>query len=356
MNPRFLVIDDNPDNIIAITAQLRDCFPECDISEAISGMDGLALAQSKDPDVILLDILMPVMDGYETCRRIKGNPSTAGIPVVFLTALRESRESRLDALEAGADAFLSKPVDAVELSAQLRAMMKIRQANKASQNERQRLEILVSTRTRELEEENDTRRRREEDLRSALMATVRTMSVAIETRDPYTAGHQRRVAALAQRMATSMNLDSTRIEGLYLAAQIHDLGKISIPAEILGMPRKLTDIEFALMKTHSKAGYDIVKDIDFPWPIARIILEHHERIDGSGYPEGKHKDEILMESRILAVADCVEAIASHRPYRPALGIETALGEISANSGTLFDPEAVTACMALFRTQGFTFPD
>ena len=189
-------------------------------------------------------------------------------------------------------------------------------------------------------------------LGKALGATVQAMAVMVETRDPYTAGHQRRVADLARSMAMEMGLDADEIDGIHMAAAIHDIGKVSVPAEILSKPTKLKEIEFQLIKTHARAGYDIIKDIDFPWPLARTLLEHHERVNGSGYPYGLTGDRLLIGSRVLAVADVVEAIASHRPHRPSLGIETALEEISVQRGVLYDAEAVDACKRLFKEKGY----
>jgi len=191
-----------------------------------------------------------------------------------------------------------------------------------------------------------------ERLRKAMGATVHAMAVAVETRDPYTAGHQRRVADLARAIATEMNLSSDQIDGIRTASVIHDIGKISVPVEILSKPTKLNDIEFSLIKTHSQSGYDILKDIEFPWPIARIVLEHHERLDGSGYPNGLTGENLLMESKILAIADVVEAVASHRPYRAGLGIDAALDEIAKNKGVLYDPEVVDVCLRLFHEKGY----
>jgi PAS domain S-box-containing protein len=191
-----------------------------------------------------------------------------------------------------------------------------------------------------------------ERIRKALRATVQAIAVTVETRDPYTAGHQRRVADLARAIATEMNLPIDRIDGIHMAAAIHDLGKISVPADILSKPTKLTNIEFSLIKTHSQSGYDILKDIDFPWPLAEIIYQHHERMDGSGYPRNLKGDDILMEARIMAVADVVEAMASHRPYRPGLGIDVALEEIEKNRGTFYDNTVADACLRLFREKGF----
>ena len=188
------------------------------------------------------------------------------------------------------------------------------------------------------------------NLRKALSGTIQAISLAVETRDPYTAGHQRRVADLARSIATAMDLRKDQIEGVRIASTIHDIGKIAIPAEILSKPTKLTEVEFSLIKIHPRAGYDILKDIEFPWPIARIILEHHERMDGSGYPNGLTGKDLLIESKILSVADSVEAIASHRPYRPALGVDKALEEIEGYKGTLYDPAVVDACQRLFHKE------
>jgi PAS domain S-box-containing protein/putative nucleotidyltransferase with HDIG domain len=191
-----------------------------------------------------------------------------------------------------------------------------------------------------------------ERLRNALGGTIRAIASIVESRDPYTAGHQRQVGDLARAIATEMGLSIDRIEGLRLAAIIHDIGKISVPSEILSKPSKLTELEFNLIKTHAEAGFDILKDIEFPWPVARIVFEHHERINGSGYPQKLKGEEILLEARILAVADVVEAISSHRPYRASLGIDAALEEIQNNRGIFYDETVVDACLKLFREKGF----
>jgi PAS domain S-box-containing protein len=207
-----------------------------------------------------------------------------------------------------------------------------------------------------MNEEITDRKQTIERMRKALGATVHAIAVTVETRDPYTAGHQRRVAELARAFATEMNLPIDQIDGIRMAAAIHDLGKISVPAEILSKPTKLTNLEFSLIKTHAQSGYDILKDIEFPWPIAKMVLEHHERMNGSGYPNGLTGDNILMESRILAVADVVESMASHRPYRSALGIDKALEEIEKNRGTLYDNAVADACLRLFREKGYQLQD
>lgn len=182
--------------------------------------------------------------------------------------------------------------------------------------------------------------------RESLQATVAAIASTVEIRDPYTAGHQRRVAELAVAIADEMGLPEERRQGLYLAAVIHDVGKISVPFEILNKPGKLSPWEFEIIKTHVTSGYDIVKGIDFPWPIAQIVLQHHERLDGSGYPNGIKGDDIQIEARILAVADTVDAIMSHRPYRPALGPEAALAEIRRGMGRIYDTAVVEACLAV----------
>jgi len=191
-------------------------------------------------------------------------------------------------------------------------------------------------------------------LRATLGATVQAMAIIVETRDPYTAGHQRRVANLARAIAQEVGLPGNIVDGIRVASLIHDIGKVSVPAEILSKPTKLTDIEFNIIKVHSEAGYNILKDIDFPWPVANIVFQHHEKIDGSGYPQGLKDGQILLEAKILTVADVVEAMASHRPYRPSLGIDVALEEIEKNQGILYDPGAVDACVRLFRKRGFRF--
>lgn len=191
-------------------------------------------------------------------------------------------------------------------------------------------------------------------LRLSLEQSIQTIADTVDARDPYTAGHQRRVGELAMAIALEMGLPEEQANGIRLAAIIHDLGKIRIPSEILSKPGGLTDIELMLIKTHPQAGYDILKDVKFPWPIADIILQHHERLDGSGYPQGLRGGQILLESRIMAVADVVEAMSTHRPYRPALGIDAALREIERGRGGLYDPAVVDVCLRLFAEKGFTF--
>ncbi|MFZ2418873.1 MAG: PAS domain S-box protein [Smithellaceae bacterium] len=191
-----------------------------------------------------------------------------------------------------------------------------------------------------------------ESLRKAVNTTIQVMVSAIEARDPYTAGHQIRSANLARAIATEMGLPKEKIDGIRMAGSIHDIGTLSIPSEILTKPTKLTNLEFSLIKEHSQKGFEILKDVESPWPLAQIVYQHHERMDGSGYPRQLKGKDIIIEARILAVADVVEAMASHRPYRPSLGLNSALAEIENNKGTIYDTDAVDACLKLFREKGF----
>ena len=195
------------------------------------------------------------------------------------------------------------------------------------------------------------------NMAEAMEGTIAAVANTVEMRDLYTAGHQRRVTEIAEAIATKLGLPEDRIKGLRLAGIVHDLGKINVPAEILNKPAKLSDVEYELIKTHPQTGYDILKHVKFPWPIAQIILQHHERMDGSGYPAGLRGDQILLEARIIAVADVVDSMTSHRPYRPALGLEAALDEIKQGSGTLYDPDVVEACVEVMRANAdrFTSP-
>ncbi len=192
------------------------------------------------------------------------------------------------------------------------------------------------------------------NLQRTIRGTIQAMATVVETRDPFTSGHQKKVAELACSIAREMGLSDSDIEGIHMAGIIHDIGKISVPAEILCKPAKLSEIELNIVKAHSKAGYEILKEIEFPWPICKIVLQHHERLDGTGYPQGLSGNQILLEAQILAVADVVEAITFHRPYRPALGVVSALEEIKKNKGILFNEVVVDACLKLFSEGRFDF--
>jgi putative nucleotidyltransferase with HDIG domain len=220
-------------------------------------------------------------------------------------------------------------------------------------------EVLKSAAT--LMGEGITRLQTEEELKlsnqklqQAMHSTIQSIALILEKRDPYTAGHQRRVTKLACAIAEEISLPKDKIEGLYIAGIIHDIGKINVPTEILSKPGRLSEIEFSLIQTHPQVGSDLLKEMELPGEVSSIVLQHHERMDGSGYPSGLSGEAILLEARILAVADVVEAMASHRPYRPALGLDQALEEITKNKGKLYDPEVVDACWKLFKEKGFKF--
>jgi putative two-component system response regulator len=338
----LLVIDDNPDNLIALKAVAVDALPGCVVHTVGNGRDGLEMARRQDPDVILLDIVMPLMDGFEVCARLKSDEALRSIPVVFLTALRTDRSSRIRALELGAEGFLSKPFDDQELIAQIRAMVKVKAANRGEQAERAHLAELVERRTAELEE--------------VLDGVIQVVAHTVDSRDPYTAGHQRRVARLARDIGVAMGLEHERVRALQRAGMIHDVGKLSVPAEILNKPGQLSDLEFDLIKAHPTTGHEILSGVRFRMPIAEAVFQHHERLDGSGYPRSLCGDDIIMEARILAVADVVEAMASHRPYRPALGIPAARDEIRRGSGLVYDADVVSACLQLTAAEGFELAD
>jgi putative nucleotidyltransferase with HDIG domain len=334
---KILAVDDTPASLKLLTDILKTEGYE--VRSAISGELALHAATSSPPDLVLLDIRMPEMDGYEVCRRLKAQPATHDVPVIFVSAVLETAE-KVKGFEIGAVDFVTKPYQRDELLARVRTHLELNRL-------RNHLEELVDARTTELMES-------EKRLRISLLDSVATMASIVEMRDPYTAGHQRRVAELAAAIANELQLPEELVEGVHLAGVVHDIGKIRVPAEILSKPGKLNALEFGIIKEHAQNGYEILKTIDFPWPIAQAVLQHHERMDGSGYPQGLKGDQILLEARILGVADVVEAITSHRPYRPGLGLEVALEEISHSRGILYDPQVVDACLALFREQHYAF--
>jgi len=487
--PVILIVDDQPQGIELLEAHL---VPQgYEIVKAASGKEALEKLSSNQIDLILMDILMPDMDGFEVTRRIRQDKTHRPIPIILITALQET-EDRVKGIEAGCDDFLSKPFDKMELLARVRSLLRIKTYNDLMSAYQMELEATITSRTEELRhavenlqqeviqhkkteqalresEElfrsyleyapdgvymNDlegnflygnlkcedmiglrsediigknflelnilpekslnkaiqllqaniegkstgpdeielvgkegritpveintsvihkmgqrvvlafvrdiTDRKRSEEkleqtlesLRKALNTTIQVLVSAVEIRDPYTAGHQRRVADLSCAIAGEMGFTEDRIAGLHMAGAIHDIGKLSVPSEILAKPGRLTPIEFALIKEHPRSGYEMLKEVESPWPLAEVVYQHHERMDGSGYPRGLKGEEILMEARIMAVADVVESMASHRPYRQALGIKAALEEIEKNKGILYDETVTDACLRLFREKGF----
>lgn len=304
---------------------------------AATGREAKDHLEKKPVDLILCDVNMPGESGIDLARHINENyPDTA----VLMVTGEDSPEIADAAIKSGTYGYIIKPFHNNELAINVQNALRRLKLEIAKRNYQQELENRVKDRTARLN--------------NALEGMIQVMTRTIETRDPYTAGHQQRVAGLAVAIAEKMSLGKDRIEGIHMAGRVHDLGKISVPAEILSKPGKLSDIEFALIKTHATTGYNIIADVDFPWPIARMVLEHHEKMNGTGYPRGLSGEEILLESRILCVADVVEAISSHRPYRPALSEEAALEEISRNRGLLYDADVVDVCLALFKKGTFRF--
>ena len=490
---RILIVDDDSINLLILETLLKKSGFA--VTSARNGKEALERGRLYPPNLIITDILMPVMDGYTLCREWKSDGTLKHIPLVFYTATYTASNDEEFALSLGADRFVLKPQEPDILLAIIREVLaedyEAKQAPAGPLGEemeffRHHNEILfkkLEKKMLDLENTNQKLRKSEEiyrlsfknvtdiiclvdnnlvfsdispsvekamglkpeyfigrsvtdlkellapesferiianlrqilggdaipsetyqfftkdgataygeisgaplvqngmitgligiarditnrkkteeklersfeQIRRALHATVHAMSATIEARDPYTAGHHRRVSDLARTIATEMNLTHDQIEGIRTAGTLHDIGKISVPAEILCKPGRLTAVELDLVKVHPMSGYNILKGIDFPWPIARMVLEHHERVDGSGYPNGLTGDKLLNGSKILAVADVVESMTSHRPYRAGLGIDMALDEIQKNRGILYDPEVVDACLRIFREKVYTFP-
>jgi len=321
---RILIVDDEAE----ICTILKDYFTlkNYEVYTASDGLSALNLIREVKPHVVLLDILMPGMSGIDTLKEIRKYDPNLG--VIMVTALTD-KDTVEKVLELGADDYITKPFNL------------------------QYIDTSVTVKISDLLTKTEGKLRDSyESLQKILDGIIKAMARVVETRDPYTAGHQERVARLATAIADEMGWNSERINVIRIASIMHDLGKIYVPAEILTKPDKLSPIEFEIIKTHPAVGYDILKEIEFPWPVAEIIHQHHERVNGSGYPRGLKSDDIMMESKILCVADVVEAMASHRPYRPGHGIDAALEEVSKNRGVLFDSLVVDACVRIFREKGF----
>ena len=334
--PLVLIVDDNATNIDLLVNTLKDSYR---LGIAKHGQGALEYAEKYHPSLILLDIIMPEMDGYEVCSRLKANPGTSSIPVIFITAMQDTL-NKTKGFELGAVDYITKPFHAAEVKARVQTHITLEEMKTQLRSQNALLEQKVESKTAELLE--------------MLNGSISSMARMVEIRDPYTAGHQQRVAQLACAIAAKMGLSAHIIEGIRIAGLLHDVGKIRIPVAILSRAGQLLDAEHEVIKIHPQIGFEILKNIPFPWPVAQAVFQHHERLDGSGYPLGLRGDEILLEAKILAVADVTEAKSSFRPYRPALGIEAALDEIRQHRGTSFDADAVDSCIALLTTENFTF--
>jgi putative two-component system response regulator len=328
----ILVVDDDQGICNLLQAGIQMSGYQCFVTQ--SPKQALAILDQHLVDVVVADIKMPEMNGIELAHIIKARYEA---DVIIMTGFIEDFNYE-DIVRQGASDFLQKPVRIAEFIARLKR-------------------VIAERRSRiDLKQALDDLKLNLEKLRRAMEGIVEAISVTVEMRDPYTAGHQKRVADLACAIARAMALSEDEIYGLRMASVIHDLGKITVPAEILSKPGQLSALEYELIKSHAQAGYDILKQIEFPWPLADIILQHHERMDGSGYPNGLKQEEILLLARILSVADVFETIASHRPYRPSLGLQCALDEIRQNSGKLYDSQVADVCLALIEQDRFKFPN
>lgn len=339
---RILIIDD--EKSIRITLReflIRESY---EVHLAENAEAAMMFLQRFSFDVVLTDIILPRVNGVDLLKNIR---QISPLSKVIMMTGEPTVETAAESLRFGAFDYLTKPITKNKILKVVRNACRVI----ALENDKRRLERENAT-----YQENLARlvEERTEKLKKALEGIIHASSKMVEMRDPYTAGHQLRVAKLAVAVAAEMSLSADELEGIRLAGVIHDLGKISVPAEILVKPGALTEIEYCMVKEHSKSGYDILKGIEFPWPIARMVYQHHERMDGSGYPSGLSGDEIIVGARILGVADVVESMVSHRPYRPARSVAMAMAEISSKRERLYDPDVVDCCRRLFNEKRFGF--
>lgn len=376
---RILAVDDdatildlykrilNPDNSRPTKPSFEvKCCTQGD--EAVDAVR-ISLEENTPYAVAFVDFNMPPgPDGQWTADEIQ--KLDQGINIIMVTGYRSTETGSQQTQSNISDQllYLQKPFHPQEIIQFSTALSTKWQAERQLLVLHSELETLVEKRTAELVESNkllkieiENRKHVQAELEQSLQnlkkgmdSTIQAIARTVEKRDPYTSGHQMRVAALARAIAGTIGLSEDRVEGAYMAASLHDIGKIALPAEILSKPTPLSEIEMSLIQAHAQAGYDILKGIEFPWPLADVIIQHHERLDGSGYPGGLAGDDISIEARIIGVADVVETMASHRPYRPSMGIDKALEEITQNSGTLYDADVVAACLKIFNEQNFEF--
>ncbi|MGD9211602.1 MAG: response regulator [Desulfobacteraceae bacterium] len=328
----IIIVDDDAAIRDLLVRGIRRSGYEC--YAAASAFEALDLLVEKPVDVVISDINMPEMNGLELIKIIKEKHDC---DVIVMTGFIEEFTYE-EIIGRGASDFVQKPVRIAEFVARLKRVLLERALRKEHNLATEELEINL------------------DKFRRAMDGIVQAMSLAVELRDPYTAGHQQRVANLATAIATAMGLPGETIYALRMASIIHDFGKITVPAEILCKPGRLNNLEYELIKNHVMAGYNILKKIEFPWPLADIIVQHHERINGSGYPKGLHGDQIRIEARILAVSDVFETISSHRPYRPSLGQDRAIEEIDQKKGELYDTDVSDTCLTIIITNKFRFDD
>jgi len=375
---RILAVDDEPaaldvyrailSSIGRISSDLQFELNCC--SQGDQAVDTVREALRKDAPfaVIFLDLNMPPgPDGAWTAEEIQKLDHVVNIVLVTGFMSTDYGEKASQFGFPGRIFYLQKPFHRQEIVQFATALSLKWLSDQKLRSLQTDLEIRIEQRTAELEISNRQLRTEIEkkeqaqqelstslkNLKKVMDGTIEAIAMTVEKRDPYTAGHQQRVAHLARAIGEELALAPDRIEGLVMAATIHDIGKIAVPIEILSKPGRLNEIEIQLIHSHAQAGYDILAGIEFPWPIDEIVLQHHERFDGSGYPNGLSGEQILLEARILGLCDVVETMASHRPYRPSVGTHQALQEISRNRGTLYDRPIVDACLSLFYEKGYT---
>ncbi|MFH2012498.1 MAG: HD domain-containing phosphohydrolase [Pseudomonadota bacterium] len=339
---RILVVEDEEPirNIICQLLEMNDyqCTQAADAKKAKECLN------ENHFELIISDEIMPGETGLEFLEyALPKYPETKAMMVSAM----DNPEIANKAMKVGVYGYLIKPFRTNELLISVENALHRRRSEINELCLRENLEKMVQERTEEL-------RGALQKLRKNIDGIIQAVAMTVESRDPYTAGHQKRVADLAYAIASEMKLIEEQVEGTRIAGIVHDLGKVSVPTEILSKPGDLNETEFGLIKGHAETGYNILKNVEFTWPIAEIAYQHHERIDGSGYPLGLFYEDILIEARILGVADVVEAMISHRPYRPALGVDKALDEILKNRGTFYDPDVVDACLNIFKEKGFKF--
>jgi putative two-component system response regulator len=331
------------------------------VVEAENGRIGLEMFEKYQPDVVLADIKMPELTGLELLSVLK--KKAPNIPVIIISGAGIMKGAE-EAIKLGAWDFITKPVydPAIVEHTIIRELeranmvreLRLYQSHLEDEIIRRTNEVYKELKEKEIAE--TALKKSYEDLEKTMSGTLLAFGRLAEARDPYTAGHQKRVARLASEVGRKMGLTEDECKGIHIAASLHDIGKINIPSEILNKPGKLTEIEMSLIRTHPQLGYDIVKNVPFPWPVAETILQHHERLDGSGYPMGLKGNEIGLFAKIIGTVDVIEAMSSHRPYRPALGMVIALEEITKYRDKYYDAEVVDICIKLIIEDNFVFDE
>jgi putative two-component system response regulator len=358
----ILLIDDEQAILDIMTMMLAD--EGYDLYTANSAEEGLKILKENPIfSLIISDQMMPGMTGvqfFTQAREICPNALR-----ILLTGYTNT-EAIIDAINSGGiHLYITKPWQKSELIYSINQLLSkaellienrllndlVIKKNEELLELNKSLEEKVNLKTLHLSQRAEELKASFEKIRIILEGTVLAMSKIVESRDPYTAGHEQQVSRIAHIIAIRMNLPDEQVEAIRIAASLHDIGKMAVPSEILTKPGRLSPLEMEMVKTHSQNAYDVLKTIGFPYPIEQIILQHHERMDGSGYPQGLKGEEIMLEARILTIADVIEAMSSHRPYRAALGIEAAIEEITKNRGILYDADIVDVCLEIYRTEG-----